>query len=75
MKRIAMKGEPARAALRLGLVVGFLAAPGCADSSAGDKSEDPALKASMQKSLEIYKSKSQARSKQGSSAPTIKRPP
>ena len=42
------------------LLAGFLAAAGCSDPAATDKSDDPTLKASMQKSMEIYKSKTQA---------------
>jgi hypothetical protein len=46
--------------LRLGLLAGFLAAAGCSDAAPTDKRDDPVLKASTQKSMEIYKSKSQA---------------
>jgi hypothetical protein len=51
----------APAALRLGLIGGLLAAAGCSDPPPGDKGDDPALKASMQKSMELYKAKSQAK--------------
>jgi hypothetical protein len=51
---------PARWALRLGLLAGFLAAAGCAEPVPTDKKDDPALKSSMKKSMEIYKSKTQA---------------
>jgi hypothetical protein len=69
---------PASAALRLVLLAGFVAVAGCSDPAPGDKSNDPALKASMQKSMEIYKSKSQpqkanpapANTRQGYPAPT-----
>ena len=37
-----------------------LAVAGCSDPAPGNKSDDPALKASMEKSMEIYKSKTQA---------------
>ena len=52
---------PASTALRLGLLAGFLAVAGCSEPAPGDKGDDPALKASMQKSMELYKSKSQAK--------------
>ena len=67
---------PALTTLRLGLLAGFLASAGCSESVAIDKSEDPALKASMEKSREIYKSKMQtkASTKKGSTGPAIKRP-
>jgi hypothetical protein len=61
MIRVDVARIPASAALRLGLLTGFLAAAGCSEPVPGDKRDDPALKASMQKSLEIYKSKSQAK--------------
>jgi hypothetical protein len=50
-----------RGALRLGLLAGFFAVAGCSEPGSGDKKDDPALKASMQKSMEIYKSKTQAK--------------
>ena len=59
MIRIDVTRMPASAALRLGLLGGFLAIAGCSDPVAGDKREDAALKTSMEKSLEIYKSKTQ----------------
>jgi hypothetical protein len=49
------------AALRLGLLAGFLSALGCSGPTSDDKRDDPALKASMEKSMEIYKAKSQAK--------------
>jgi hypothetical protein len=47
----------AAVALGTGLFVGFLAAVGCSEATPTDKREDPALKASMEKSMELYKSK------------------
>ena len=61
MMRFDVTRIPASAALRLGLLAGFLAAAGCSEPASGDKRDDPALKASMQKSMEIYKSKTQAK--------------
>jgi hypothetical protein len=63
----------AAAALRLGVLAGFLslAAAGCSEKPPADKSDDPALKASMEKSMEIYKSKTPAR--KGYPAPSSKR--
>jgi hypothetical protein len=61
MMRIELAKMPARAALRLGLLAGFLVVAGCSEPASGDKRDDPALKASMQKSMEIYKSKTQAK--------------
>jgi hypothetical protein len=61
MMRVDVTRMPASAALRLGLLAGFLAVAGCSDSASADKRDDPALKASMQKSLEIYKAKSQTK--------------
>jgi hypothetical protein len=61
MMRVDMTRMPAAAALRLGLLAGFLAASGCSDSAPGDKRDDPALKEFMQESMEIYKTKSQAK--------------
>jgi hypothetical protein len=51
----------ALAPLRLALLAVFLPAAGCSGPVSEDKSGDPALKASMQKSMEIYKSKTQAK--------------
>jgi hypothetical protein len=60
MLRFALTRTSISAALRAGLVAGFLAAAGCSEPASSDKKDDPALKSSMQKSMEIYKSKSQA---------------
>jgi len=57
MIRVDVTRMPASTALRLSLLAGFLAVAGCSDPARGDKSDDPALKSSMQKSMEIYKSK------------------
>ena len=61
MMRVDVTRMPASAALRLGLLAGFLVAAGCSGPASDDKSDNPALKASMQKSMEIYKSKTQAK--------------
>jgi hypothetical protein len=61
MKRIDLTRMPVKAALRLGLLSVFLMATGCSDPASTDKRDDPALKASMQKSMEIYKSKTPAK--------------
>jgi hypothetical protein len=60
MMRIDVTRMPARAALRLGLLAGILAAAGCGEPVPTDKKDDPALKSSMKKSMEIYKAKTQA---------------
>jgi hypothetical protein len=60
MMRVDLIKMPALAALRLGLLAGLLAVAGCSGPTSTDKLDDPALKASMQKRLEIYKSKTQA---------------
>jgi hypothetical protein len=78
MMRIDVARIRATVALRVGLLAGFLGAAGCADPVPPDKKDDPALKASMQKSMEIYKSKSQPQkanpaptnTRQGYPAPT-----
>ncbi len=72
MIRIHLTGTLSMAALRTGLLVAFLAAAGCAEPASGDKKDDPAAKASMQKSMEIYKSKTQA--KKGNPASTKPQP-
>ena len=59
MMRVDVTRMPASVALRLGLLGGFLAVAGCSAPASGDKRDDPALKASMKKSTEIYKSKTQ----------------
>jgi hypothetical protein len=60
MTRVDWIRIPAGMALGLSVLVGLLAFAGCSEPAYSDKSEDPALKASMQKSLELYKAKSQA---------------
>jgi hypothetical protein len=70
MMRIDVTRIPARAALRLGLLAGFLAVAGCSGPVSGNKSDDPALKASMQKSMEIYKAKAQAKKENPAAAKT-----
>ena len=70
--RIDVPKMPASAAIRLSVLAGFLAVAGCSDAAPTDKKDDPALKAAMQKSMEIYKSKTPV--KRGSTAPAIKRP-
>ena len=50
---------PASTALRLGLLATFLSAAGCSSSTGGNKSDAPSAKASLQKSMEMYKAKSQ----------------
>jgi hypothetical protein len=61
MMRVELIGLYSSKALRLGLVAGLLSAAGCSGPTSEDKKDDPALKASMQKSMEIYKAKSQAK--------------
>ena len=60
MIRIDVATMPAAAVLRLSVLAGFLAAGGCAESVSNDKRDDPALKASLKKTMEIYKAKTQA---------------
>jgi hypothetical protein len=45
------------APLRLGLLAAFLAAAGCSDAPAQNRTEEPALKAVLKKSMDIYKAK------------------
>jgi hypothetical protein len=59
MTRIDVTRLTASAALRLGLVVGFLAAAGCADSPTSARTDEPQLKAALQKHVDIYKAKTQ----------------
>ena len=61
MMRVDLTRMPPWAALCLGLLAGSLATSGCSDPPPADKKDDPALKASMQKSMEIYKSKTPAK--------------
>ncbi len=56
-------GKPAVAILGIAILAGLLPLGGCSDSTtgatsggSGDKSNDPALKASMEKSMERFKS-------------------
>ena len=58
MIRIDVTRAPARAAVRWGLLAVFLVTAGCSEPAPTDKRDDPVLKASTQKSMEIYKSKS-----------------
>jgi hypothetical protein len=58
----------AAAAIGLGLSVGFLMVVGCSEPTTADKGNDPALKASMKESMQIYKSKTPPR--KGSSVPS-----
>ncbi len=60
MMRIDVTGMAATTALHVGVLAGLLAVAGCSEPVSGDKRDDPALKASMKKSMEIYKSKTQA---------------
>jgi hypothetical protein len=59
-------GRNAVALLGIAMLAGLLPLGGCSDSTtgstsgSGDKRNDPALKASSQEKLEIYKSKGQA---------------
>jgi hypothetical protein len=59
MMRFDVTKMPVSAALCLGLLAAFLTTAGCSEPASGSKSDSPALKASMQKSVEIYKSKVQ----------------
>jgi hypothetical protein len=58
--------RPALALLGIAMLAGFLLIAGCSDSTtgsaygSGDKKNDPALKASSQEKLEVYKSKGRA---------------
>ena len=61
MMRVDVTRMPVSAALRLGLLAGFLSAVGCSGPVSDNKSDNPALKTSMQKSMEIYKSKTAAK--------------
>jgi len=72
MKRIDVTRVTAPAILRVGLVIGYLAGAGCTDSPSSNRTDNPALKASLEKHVEIYKAKTQG-SKQGKSpAPTTR---
>jgi hypothetical protein len=60
-------GRPAAAVLRTALLAGLLPLCGCTESTtdsahgSGDKRDDPALKASMERSKEIFKPQTGAR--------------
>ncbi len=61
-------GRPAVAILAIAMLAGLLPLGGCSDSTtgatsggSGDKSNDPALKASMEKSMERFKSTTPAK--------------
>ncbi len=43
------------------MLAALIASAGCSDSPPPDKRDDPALKASMERSMEIYKSKMQTK--------------
>jgi hypothetical protein len=60
MMQIDITSILASTVVRLGALVGFLAVAGCGEPASTDKRDDPAAKASMQKSMEIYKSKTQS---------------
>jgi hypothetical protein len=59
MLRVDVTGIPisAASALRAGLLAWLLSAVGCSGPVSDNKTDNPAMKASMQKSMEIYKSK------------------
>ena len=61
MMRLDVTRKPVSAALLSGVLIGSLAVAGCSEQARGDKKDDPALKASMEKSMEIYKSKAPGR--------------
>ena len=63
MTGIVMNRLSATVALRVVLLVTFLWAAGCSEPAPTDKRNDPSLKAANQKSMEIYKSKSAASTK------------
>ena len=73
MTRIDVTRVTASAAFRLSLIIGFLAAAGCGDSPSSARTDDPALKATLQKHVDIYKSKTQG-AKNGNSPTTSRRP-
>ncbi len=55
-------------AVGFGLLFSMLAVGGCADSKPENKSENATLKASMEKSMEIYKSKVPGAARKGTHA-------
>jgi hypothetical protein len=73
MMRVDVTRMPTSAALRLGLLAGFLAAAGCSSSPAGSKGDEPGVKGSLQKSMDMYKAKSH-QVKKGSPVAASKRP-
>jgi hypothetical protein len=60
-------------AVGMGLLSSMLIVSGCSETTSGNKSENATLKASMEKSLEIYKAKTPGHPKKVSAA-TLKRP-
>ncbi len=62
----------ATAALHCVLLAGFALTCGCSGSASGNKADDPALKSATQKSMELYKSKTQHMKPRSQSA--VKRP-
>jgi hypothetical protein len=72
MMRVDVTRMPVAAALRLGLLAGFLSAAGCSNSPAGNKGDAPGVKASIQKSMDMYKAKTPV--KKGSPAASTPRP-
>lgn len=65
MLRVDKTGTFASAAFRLGLLAGAIAVAGCSGAASAEKSDDPALKASMKKQMEIYMSKTNLMKKKG----------
>jgi hypothetical protein len=59
MMRADVTKLPVLAALRLSVLAAFLTAAGCSETASGNKSDDPALKASTKKSMELYRAKTQ----------------
>jgi hypothetical protein len=59
MMRIDVIRKSATVALHAGVLVWFLFAAGCSEPKSVNKNDDPALKAHMEKSGEMYKAKMQ----------------